>query len=193
MKSGSKSTPVRVRKNFNLDEFRNAHASNECGGKFVLQIVAPGDFTGSALGVVRVPWIPYVACQKCKASYLAPGFQEFIEAVIARALVFGSGMLTKPQLKFLRQHFDHTQEDFAKLAEISDRHEMSKFESEHFTTKTLSKESQVLLRLKLARLLGEKDSEHLIALADITAEPISTENLDLPTAEEIKRTFMGAA
>lgn len=190
--SFGKKKKIEATRNFQMEAFNRAHTNSECQGQFRVQFVTPGLFSASILGPIRLPCAPYIACNRCKAAYLMPGFQEFLEKVIAQELVFQNGMLTKLQLKFLRQHFGFTQDEFAKIMDIADRHEVSKFESNQFPTKALSKEKQVIFRLRLAKILHIKNADQIMALAEIDELPVNISQIRMPSRNDIEEKFKKA-
>jgi DNA-binding XRE family transcriptional regulator len=146
-----------VNLSLNLSSYQEMHLSPECGGAFDVLPKFNDTLTVDAIGPVNVPVIPYVHCAACGATYIASGFREKIEKIIANHLVFGTiGLLKKEQIRFLRLYFGKTQEEFANGCGVSDRHEMSKIESTRFSEIRLSPDKQVRLRFYCAELFGNE-------------------------------------
>ncbi|CAM6000260.1 unnamed protein product [Sphagnum balticum] len=115
------------------------------------------------LGIVKVPFVPYVACDKCGAAFIAPEFQPGLEEHIAKQLVVSPNLLTKPQIRFLRVFFGLTQDDIAKQVGATDRHHYQKMESRKSEIH-MSELMQLRLKIGYAEMLKITDAKVLYEL-----------------------------
>lgn len=163
------------------------HSKPGCKGEFTSIRETDAIVTFDAIGPQLVPHIPLIHCRKCGATYDYPTFREWLEQAIAIALVSSTKHLTKQQIKFLRLHFDKSQEEMAELVGVTDRHEYSKIESLK-TDKMLSADKQVRLKILCAEMLGIKDSKVIYSvnrtLEDEAAE-VSPEQLDMESDKRL--------
>jgi DNA-binding XRE family transcriptional regulator len=177
----------------NLDEYTNAHKDLECKGKFKLEVVSNVLLPVGALGPIRIPAVLMAICKTCESAYLVPGFREFLEVMIATQLVLSKDMLSKTQIKFLRQHFDLTQEELAHKIGIPDRHTFSKMESDS-SPRTMSLETQIIMKVLFAKMLGIQDIEKVYALVE-NRDDSAVAEIDpssLPSVDEVKKLLKAA-
>jgi DNA-binding XRE family transcriptional regulator len=178
---------VKLTGQIDLKDYENAHRDLECKGQFKLEIIHNPLVPVGALGPLRVPAVLMAVCKKCGSAYLVPGFRHSLELAIATQLVLSHEMLSKSQIKFLRQHFDLTQEELALKIGIPDRHTFSKMESES-SPRTMSLETQIIMKLLFANMLGIKDSAKLYSLIEgrDDSRVASIEASALPSEEDVK-------
>jgi hypothetical protein len=170
----------------NLTSYVDMHFEPECKGLFGLVLKEESVVTLDSIGPVTLPVVPFVCCTTCNASYLAVGFLESIEEIIAKHLVFGSsGFLKKEQIRFLRLYFGKTQEEFAQGCGVSGKNEMSRMESRKYPTDNLSIDRQVRLRLYCASLFGNQQVG--VEVNNIDKEnPADFSQADFPNVEDLK-------
>lgn len=194
---GSGNNKVKIEVNLSghvsLEEYADAHKNLDCKGKFKFEVVNNPHFPIGALGPIRVPAVLMVMCKECETAFLVPGFRESLEMMIATQLVLSKEMLSKPQIKFLRQHFDLTQQELASKIGIPDRHTFSKMESTT-SPRTMSLETQIIMKLLFAKMLGIKDAEKLYSLVE-NRDDNSVAKIDssaLPSEEDLKKLLKAA-
>lgn len=168
----------------NLKKFEDAHLDSDCNGHFEFGCAINGFYDGTALGPIVVPCLPMVECNKCGAVQYIPEFNEFLDQIIAAKLVSSKGLLNKRQIKFLRQHFGLTQEEFGKLLS-TDKYEISKMESLK-STRVMQPEKQIVMKIKFAKLLKIKRAEVLYDIADPTDEEIKIQPDWFPCEEDVR-------
>jgi hypothetical protein len=117
----------------------------------------------NALGTVLIPIVPFVACPKCQAAYMLPGFLELIEKTIACHLVVSDRVLAAIEIRFLRLAFDFTQKE---VTEGIDMESISFYSKCETGKEPLGSDKQVRLKLLYATKLGIKqaDDYHKISL-----------------------------
>lgn len=189
MKSGSKlKIEVKSLGKFSIHDYANAHKDWDCMGSFRLRLVHQPVLSIGALGPVKTPAALMVVCKNCEAAYILPEFQETIELAIATQLVLSREMLSKSQIRFLRQYFDLTQEELARKIGLADRHTFSKLESER-TSRVMTPETQIIMKLLFAKLLGIKDADKLYSLIEEINDYAVTEinPAELPSEKEVKQ------
>jgi len=188
MKSGTKNHMIKKISTFSLEDYKNAHQNPRCTGQWH-QIFNINDFyPAGALGPIRVPCIPYIQCEKCKAMFLVPGFQDFIEEVIAMALVLSKGLLDKKQLRFLRQYFDLSQDKLSEHLGVGDRFYMSKLESPSSDLQ-MSADVQFKLKVVYAKMLGIESTESIYGLLEQQDKYTKINPKDLPPEQDIRKKF----
>lgn len=188
MKSGIKKHTIRKTGTLHMEDYKDAHQNQECTGQWG-QIFNLNDFyPAGALGPIRVPCVPYIQCEKCKAMFLVPGFQDFIEEVIATTLVLSKGLLDKKQLKFLRQYFDLSQEKLSEHLGVGDRFYMSKLESEG-SDLHMPADVQFKLKVIYAKMLGIDSTESIYGLLEQQDKYTKIVAEDLPREKDIKKQF----
>lgn len=111
-----------------------------------------------------------------------------VEELIASKLVLSKGLLDKKQLKFLRQHFDLSQEKLSELLGIGDRFYMSKLESRNSDLQ-MPADVQFKLKVLYAKMLEINSAESIYSLLDQQDTYIKLAPEDLPPAQEIKKRF----
>lgn len=166
-------------KRFNLNDelmasvkdYSDLHLKENCKGKFELGFVTNSFLDSTSLGPIKIPAIPMVRCEKCEAAFIVPGFEEWVEVLIADNLVLSNGVLTKKQLRFLRQFLDLTQDELAKMIGVADRHEIAKMESES-SQRQMDLDKQLRAKMIYAKLLDLTDSNKLLELANLVETPI---------------------
>ncbi len=189
MASGNKmKIEVKLLGHIDLRKYSDAHKDLDCKGKFKLEVVNNPLLPVGALGPIRVPAVLMAVCKDCKTAFLVPGFRESLELMIATQLALSKEMLSKPQIKFLRQHFDLTQEALALKIGIPDRHTFSKMES-ITSPRTMSLETQVIMKLLFAKILGIKEAEKLYSLVENRDDNAVAEidSSALPSEEDVKK------
>ena len=179
MKSGNLKT-IKI----NLKKFEDAHLDSDCKGQFEFGCAINGFYDGTALGPIIVPCLPMVECNKCGAVQYIPEFNYFLEQIIADKLVSSRGILSKRQIKFLRQHFDLTQEELGNLLN-TDKHEISKMESLR-STRVMQPEKQIVMKIKFAKLLKIKRAEVLYDIADPTDEEVKIKPDWFPQEKDVR-------
>lgn len=184
MKSGRN-----VQVHIDLADYNDLHLSDNCRGAFRPSFVGGSYLDSSVLGPIQVPVIPMIRCENCGASFITPGFEEWIEGQIADHLVRHNGLLSKQQLRFLRQHFDLTQDQVARLLGIADRHEVAKMESPK-NPRQMDPDKQLRLKLHYAKFSDGINVNDILALAEPTEAPIKIDQnwFDI---DEIRRRFTG--
>lgn len=188
MRSGTKKHTIRKTSIFRIADYKDAHQNRECDGQWHQIFTVKDFYPAGTLGPIPLPCIPYVQCSKCKATYLAPGFQDFIEEVIATRLVLSNGLLDKKQLRFLRQYFDLSQEKLAEKLGVGDRFYMSKYESKG-STQHMPADVQFKLKVLYAKMLGIDSTDSIYSLLDQQDKYTQITPEDLPHAKEIKKQF----
>jgi DNA-binding transcriptional regulator YiaG len=173
---------------FREKDYKDAHQGRDCDGRWVPTFELNEFFPAGALGPIKVSCVPYIKCNKCKATFLAPGFQDFIEEVIASRLVLSKALLDKKQLKFLRQHFDLSQDRLSELLGVGDRFYMSKFESGN-SAHQMPADVQFKLKVVYAKMLGIDSTDSIYALLEQLDSYAKITPEDLPRAQEIKKQF----
>ena len=126
-----------------------------------------------------------IECNKCGAVQYIPEFTDFLDHIIANNLVTSKGLLNKKQIKFLRQHFDLTQEELGKFLN-TDKYEISKMESLK-STRVMQPEKQVIMKLKFAKLLKIQQAETLYNLAESTDEEIKVKPDWFPKKSDVEK------
>ena len=164
MKSGNPFT-IQVESQFSYDDYQNAHTDFSCSGSWSIKVCHHTPFNVDGLGIIQVPLIPFIVCSTCQASYVMPGFEEFLDKTLVFQLIANKKILASNQIRFLRLAFDLTQEDVAQFLKI-ERTYYSKTESLKGTV-TLSPDKQVRLKLFYAQKLGIKDSALLYNMIQI--------------------------
>ena len=188
MKSGIKKINIRKNSVFRLEDYKDAHQKLDCNGKWGQAFTVNDYYPAGALGPIQLPCIPYIRCSKCEAMLLAPGFQDFIEEVIASNLVLSKGLLDKKQLRFLRQYFDLSQEKLAEQLGVGDRFYMSKYESGS-STQHMPADVQFKLKVLYAKMLGIDSTDSIYGLLEQQDKYTEIAQKDLPLAQEIRRQF----
>lgn len=165
MKSGN--TEITFETKIKLKEFVNAHADRNCAGGFQIGFTTNAFYSSSALGPIKLPCIPQVMCHTCGTAYTIPGFEDWIDRIIVDHLVVSKDSLSKKQIKFLRQFFGFTQDELAgKIGLSGGKAELSKMESET-STRHMSSDTQVRLKLHFAKLLKIKDVDSVYIINEI--------------------------
>ena len=191
MKSGTKNLVIAKTVHFRLRDYAGAHSKEECSGKWKPIFEKNDYFAAGALGPMQVSCIPYIECDQCEARYYMPGFQDWVEDVIAHKLVLNKGLLNKKQLRFLRQYFDLTQEQVADKLGLTGRHYYSRVESEN-SVRQMSPETQFRLKVLYAKMLGISDADQIYELLDAQDSYAKIMQEDLPKATEIIKRFKAA-
>jgi transcriptional regulator with XRE-family HTH domain len=134
-----------------FDEYnRHCHIEPGCTGSFELMENTNVPMPLDGLGTVLLPRAIFVGCPTCKAAYIPEAFQEAVEIQIALKLVSNNAPLSPRHMRFLRLAFNVTQDEIAKVLDVS-RGYYCKAEKGRLP---LSKNIQILLKLYFA-------SEHL--------------------------------
>ena len=172
-----------------LEEYSQLHSKRNCGGKFAMILKTDDLLALGDLGIVKVPFVPYVACNKCEAAFIAPEFQPGLEEHIAKQLVVSPNLLTKPQLRFLRVFFGLTQEDVANRIGVTDRHYYQKLESKK-SELHMTEYMQLRLKIGYAELLKITDAKVLYELTRRLADQsLTLESIEMPSEEAIRVTY----
>ena len=152
-----------------LSDYANQHSNPECSGKFEFSYTINAPYSGSALGVLRLSAVPMFVCHECQSGFIAPKFREWFEERVCEKLISAPGLLSKKQVKFLRQFLGLTQEELARKLGVADRHEFSKMESPK-SQRILPEDKHFRLKLLAARFLGIKDAEKIFELNEAQSE-----------------------
>ncbi len=140
------------------EDFSYHHQEPTCDGSWGILIQKNALFPLNALGTALLPMAPFVACPKCKAAYLLPGFQDLVEHTIALKLVVSDRILMPKEIKFLRLMFGLTQQAVIDEIELVSVSYYSKCESGKQGV-TLGPDKQVRLKLLYAIKLGIHSAE----------------------------------
>lgn len=171
----------------NLIEYDDLHSSECKSRKFKDQLIKNSVMNSSTLGPIQMPLIPMLVCSDCGAAFVMPGFEAWVEEMLARGFVAQNGVLSKKQLRFLRQHFELTQEQVATLTGVPDRHEISKMESST-SDRTMDLDKQLRLKLHYAERLHFEDINELFKIATPLDKPIEIDPSWI-SADAIKKQF----
>jgi len=170
-------------------DYVDAHSDPECKGKWGPHFNLNGVCDWSALGPFRLPCLPYIACSKCKSAFLVPGFREWIEFKIATQFIFSKGLLSKKQIKFLRQSFDLSQERLAKSIGITDKHQMSKIESPKFENINMGEDKQIRMKIFFAKLIKTKDTDAVLDIISIGDSKVKLDTSKFPSKDDLENTI----
>ncbi len=151
-------TNIQVEFNFKVDLDDFVHHSPDCDGKVGVftQTNVPYSFDG--LGMINVPFMFFVGCEKCKSAHVPEPALHAIERLITGVLITSRKSLSKRQLKFLRLSFDKVQHELAEQLEIT-KATYSKYENEKNPENVLDKKSIFVLKVYYLRLMGKSDAE----------------------------------
>jgi len=171
-------------RNYNfLATLKDAHTDRDCKGEFTFNVYRNVPSPIGALGDITLPAVPMYVCPDCEATYIDPSFRERAEKICAIALITSKALLGGNQLKFLRQYFDLSQEDFGGKVGI-DKFTVSRIES---GARQMDPYKQVVLKMKLAKIVGYDDLNELLKIADIDDTRIAEINRTLfPSEKDLK-------
>jgi DNA-binding XRE family transcriptional regulator len=170
VKSGKKVVVINEVK-INLDDYQDAHLDEKCRGKFKLVAVRDQVLSLGDLGPHKLPVVPYIQCDSCEAAYIAPRFQEGFERFLAVEMILTPKMLTKPHIRFLRNHFGLTQQEVADKLGMSDRQHYYKMESKNFELH-MGPDKQVRLKTFYAEKCGIRKAEDIYRINSIEDQPL---------------------
>ena len=74
---------ISIKTTFRLSDFNDKHSDMECNGRFEIVKKIDVPYKVDSLGIAILPVAPFVFCSKCEATYFLPGFEDFLEKVIA--------------------------------------------------------------------------------------------------------------
>jgi hypothetical protein len=196
MKSGKKTVKISLAAEFAPEDYKYHHRLVDCDGGWGVLVQENVPFPLNGLGTALLPMAAFVACPKCKAAFLLPGFQDLIERSIATELVLNERILTPKELRFLRLTFDLTQQEVIDEIEADSVSYYSKCETGK-PGHALSVDKQVRLKLFYATKLGINRAEdyHRIHLTSAKRdEPEQGPVINLHDSideriEELKRDF----
>jgi len=114
---------------FSLNDYKGCH-DKSCKDKFILSVEKKAVFDAGALGLIVLPVGLFAYCPSCEAKYWIDEFEESINDLLAAKILFHNGIMTKQQIKYLRQHFDFTQSKMAEFLGYTDKSYYNRFESE---------------------------------------------------------------
>lgn len=169
MKSGNKKIGITLTGKFKHEDFSYHHHNQECTGTWNLKLQKNVPFPLVGLGTTLFPMAVFVVCPTCKAAYLLPGFQDFMEQSIASYLVVSDKLLTPQEIKFLRVMFEMTQKEVVDQIEMDSVSYYSKCE----TGKSgfiLGSDKQVRLKLLYATKLGIRSPEEYLKISLTSAK-----------------------
>ncbi|MFK7873616.1 MAG: hypothetical protein AB8C84_10720 [Oligoflexales bacterium] len=169
---------------FNLGDYKNAHAHEECKGDFEIYLVEKMPLSLNAIGYIQLPNVPMVSCKSCDAAYLLPRFEDFIDRAVAAKLLISPNVLSPREIKFLRLVTDSKQQEVANYIDCERSH-YAKCESEKSATHRLSVGRQKLLKLFHAQKLGLMDKT-IPNLTFLREETLSREELSRSVADEMQ-------
>jgi hypothetical protein len=139
-----------------------SHAEDGCKGGIEVFWEESGVVPVDAIGAVKVPFAFFWKCKRCKATFFLPGFRELIEHQVAASLALSFGRLSKRHIRFLRLHFDKTQEEMAAFLGIQGASNYAKFENPNVPNE-MGPRVQAMLKLNCLGWLkvpGEDISRH---------------------------------
>jgi hypothetical protein len=164
MSSGKKKTiETSLSGTFKQEEFSCHHLTPDCNGTWGILHSLNAPYPIDGLGMAVVPMIPMIACPKCKAAYMLPGFLGFMEKSIAVQLIVSDRILMPSEIRFLRLTFDLTQQQVVDAIDAESVAYYSKCE----TGKpgfALSADKQVRLKVNYAAKLGIDRAEDYLKI-----------------------------
>lgn len=187
--SGKKDKKVNVslKGSVSSSDFVHHHLTKDCDGSWGILHTSNVPYPMDALGTVLLPVAPFVACPKCQAAYMLPGFLELIEKTIACHLVVSEKVLTANEIRFLRLAFGLTQKEVVGAIDMESTSYYSKCE---MGKEPLGSDKQVRLKLLYATRLGINQTEdyHKISLTSsrrdtVESNPVLNLTSVLPKAE----------
>lgn len=155
-----------------LKEYEDAHVDMNCKGKFEFKEIHNTRFSVGALGPIQAAVLPMIVCESCESAYTFPGFEELVSQVIAKRLILSPEILTKKQIRFLRQHFNLSQESLAKKIGIPDKYTLSKYESES-SIRHMEANTQLRMKICYAKMLDIKEAAKIYELVEIDENKIA--------------------
>ncbi|MCB9228484.1 MAG: helix-turn-helix transcriptional regulator [Deltaproteobacteria bacterium] len=181
MKSGKKKKLIQFKGStkFNLNDYE--HSESGCKGRFGIEIQQNSVFNFDILGPVRLPLLPLVSCETCKATYELEDYMETTELFVSFLLLQNQKLLTKKQLKFLRVLFDKSQGDIAQLLRV-DRSHYSKMESEK-TSVFMQPDQQVRVKIYYLHELEEKIGIPKDVFADVVVKINAIDESGMPVVD----------
>lgn len=155
-------------------DFHYHHKKAKCDGVWGVLYSQHVPYPIDGLDTVLLPVLPFVACPKCEAAYMLPGFLELIEMTIASHLVVSDKVLTAKEIRFLRLAFSLTQQEVIDAIDMESKSYYSKCET---GKEPLGSDKQVRLKLLYATRLGINHAEdyHRLSLTSSRRETV-TEN-----------------
>ena len=119
----------------------------------------PYRFLDSGLSNVYLIGIKYWVCKKCRKQAAEIPAPEQLMNVIAESIVMKSGLLSGPEIKFLRKRVGKRAADFAELINKTPEH-FSKLETESLP---LKEATDKLIRLTYGVLSGDQELLQMIS------------------------------
>lgn len=112
MSSGKKKTiKTSLTGTFKQENYSCHHVTSDCDGAWGILHSLDAPYPIDGLGTALIPMVPMIACPKCKAAYMLPGFLDFIEKSIAAQLIVSDRILLHNEVRFLRLSFGLTQQE----------------------------------------------------------------------------------
>lgn len=169
--SGKKDKKVEVsmKGEMSSHDYTNHHVKNDCDGTWGVMHSTNVPYPIDALGTVLLPIVPFIACPKCEAAYLMPGFLELVQKTIASHLVVSDKVLSAKEIRFLRLTFGLTQQDVVDAIDMESTSYYSKCET---GKEPFGSDKQVRIKLLYATKLGINQAEdyHKISLTSTRRE-----------------------
>ncbi len=167
MSGDVKTLSVSLAGKFSAADYKNHHQTVDCNGQWDIQIQSNVPYALNAIGTVILPIGAFVACEKCRAAFFLPGFEELVERTIALQLVVNDRLLNNKEIRFLRLAFDLKQSEVAEGIEMGSESYYSKIETGKVS---LSPDKQIRLKLLYATKLGVNSAEDYHAISMTNAE-----------------------
>ena len=168
--SGKKNNiKVSLQGKFSAEEYQYHHVTEGCDGQWGILHTTNVPYPLGDLGTVLLPLAPFVACPKCQAAYMLPGFHEFLEKSIASQLVVSEKVLSANEIRFLRLIFNLNQKE---VIEAIDMESVSYYSKCETGKEPLGSDKQVRLKIFYATKLGinRADDYHTINLTSSRRE-----------------------
>lgn len=136
--------------------FEDHHSDEDCNGKWETYFQENLPYRLDIHIILTLTHAPFVRCNKCNATFFAPGFEDWLKSRVAKDLINQQGMLPKPVIRFLRTLTGKTQREIAAYLDLS-QEEYNKFESVSNRTRQLNPDRQARLKAIFADLLDIRD------------------------------------
>jgi hypothetical protein len=148
---------------FKQEAYDYHHLAPDCDGTWGLLHSFNTPYPMDGLGMVVMPMLSTIACSKCKAAYMLPGFLDFVEKSIAAELIVSDRILLPNEIRFLRLTFDLTQQQVVDAIDAESVAYYSKCETGKAGF-ALSADKQVRLKVYYATRLGIDRAEDYLKI-----------------------------
>ena len=176
--SGKKNKKVEVsmKGEISSHDYTNHHVKSGCDGTWGIMHSNSVPYPIDVLGTVLLPIVPFIACPKCEAAYLMPGFLELVQKTIASHLVVSDKVLSAKEIRFLRLTFGLTQQGVVDAIDMESTSYYSKCET---GKEPFGSDKQVRIKLLYATKLGINQAEdyHKISLTSLRRESNETNSV----------------